>query len=136
MKNNRGAAMMLALVTLAIMGIGVTATLTWFHSTYKYATLQEARQTCSHIAEAGLDKALAELQSGNKAYSGETNVAIGDGSFTVAVKPAGRAGWVAIDSTGTLPRGASVVTVRLREEVQLDPAGKIVAMEWQEVRHE
>ncbi len=135
MKNNRGAAMLLALATLAIMGIGLTATLTWFNATYKYTMAQESRQACSHIAEAGLDKAVAELQAGNSAYTGETNTALGDGTFSVAVAPAGRAGWLTINSTGTLPRGASSVTVRLREEVKL-AAEKIAAIEWQEVRHE
>ncbi|MCX5769766.1 MAG: hypothetical protein NTZ09_05780 [Candidatus Hydrogenedentes bacterium] len=134
MKHNRGAAMLLALSALAIMTISLSATLAWFHVTFKYTTLNEARQVCSHIAEAGLDKALAELQAGNRTYTGETNTSLGDGSFSVAVAPADRAGWLAILSTGTLPRGATSVTVRLREEVQVDPAGTIRAIEWREVR--
>jgi len=134
MKNNRGAAMLLALGVLAIMTISLSAVLTWFHVTFNYTNLQEARQTCSHIAEAGLDKVLAELQAGNRTYSGETETTLGDGSFSVVVAPANRPGWLAIASTGTLPRGASSVVVRLREEVQLDPAGNVLAIEWREVR--
>jgi len=134
MNNNRGAAMLLALGVLAIMTISLSAVLTWFHVTFNYTNLEETRQTCSHIAEAGLDKALAELQAGNRTYSGETDTPLGDGSFSVAVAPAGRPGWLAIQSTGTLPRGAASVVVRLREEVQLDPAGNVLAIEWREVR--
>jgi hypothetical protein len=136
MKNNRGAAMLLALATLAIMGIGISATLTWFHATFKYTSIQEARQTCSHIAEAGLDKALAELQAGDRAYTGETGTALGDGTFSVAVGSADRPGWLVLQSTGMLPRGAASVKVRLSEEVRVDSAGKALAIEWHEVRHE
>jgi hypothetical protein len=134
MKNNCGAAMLLALATLAIMTISLSATLTWFHVTFNYTNIEEARQACSHIAEAGLDKALAELQAGNRAYTGEPDTPLGDGSFSADVAPGNRPGWLSIQSTGTLPRGASFVTVRLREEVQLDPAGNVLAIEWREVR--
>lgn len=134
MKNNRGAAMLLALAALAIMTISMSAALTWFHVTFNYTNLQEARQTCSHIAEAGLDKALAELQAGNRTYTGEPDTALGDGTFSVAVAPADRSGWLSIQSTGTLPRGAASIVVRLREEVQFNPAGRITALEWREVR--
>ena len=134
MRNNRGAAMLLALSVLAIMMISVSATLTWFHVTFKYTSAMEARQVCSHIAEAGLEKALAELRSGNTTYTGETGTAAGDGTFTVAVVPAGRSGWFALSSIGTLPRGAKPVVVRLNEEVQLDPAGNVLAVEWKEVQ--
>lgn len=134
MKNNRGAAMLLALATLAIMGITLSATLTWFHTTFKYTSLHDSRQACSHIAEAGLDKALAELQAGNGAYTGEQDTELGDGTFSVAVAPAERPGWISIKSTGKLP--ARGVTIRLQEEVQIDSAGKVRAIEWQEVRHD
>ena len=134
MKNNRGAAMLLALATLAIMGIALSATLSWFHATFNYTSFHQARQACSHIAEAGLDKALAELQAGNHAYAGEPDTPLGDGSFSVAIAPAARPGWLAIQSTGKLPRGASSVSVRLLEEVQRDPAGRITAIEWLEAR--
>ena len=134
MKNNRGAAMLLAIGVLAIMTISLSATLTWFHVTFNYTNLQEARQTCSHIAEAGLDKALAEVKAGNRTYTGEPDTPLGDGSFSVDVAPADRPGWLSIQSTGTLPRGAASVVVRLREEVQVDPAGNVLAIEWREVR--
>ncbi|HUW60004.1 MAG TPA: hypothetical protein VMZ06_03275 [Candidatus Bathyarchaeia archaeon] len=134
MKNSRGAAMLLAIGVLAIMTISLSATLTWFHVTFKYTSLEEARQTCSHIAEAGLDKALAEVKVGNRTYTGETDTVVGDGTFSVAVAPADRTGWLAIQSTGTLPRGAKSVVVRLAEDVQLDPAGNVLAIEWREVR--
>ncbi len=136
MKNNRGAAMLLALASLAIMGIALSATLTWFHATLKYTSTSDARLACSHIAEAGLDKALAEIQSGNRAYTGETNTPIGDGTFSVSVSPADRPGWLTVKSTGTLPRGAADVKVRLEEQIKTGSSGKALAIQWQEVRHE
>lgn len=134
MKNNRGSAMLLAIGILFIVTAGVSATLTWFHAAFDYTNAREARQVCAHIAEAGLDKALAELQAGNIAYTGESKTPIGDGTVSVTVAPAQRPGWLVIQSTGRLPRGANTVTVRLREDVRLDHAGSIAAAEWREVR--
>ena len=132
MKNNRGTTMLLALGVLAITTILVSAMLAWFHATFDYANNQEARQVCAHIAEAGLDKALAERQSGNRAYDGETGTPFGSGSFSVTVADSSRPGWIAIESIGELPRGAKVVRKRLRKEVRLDADGRVDALEWRE----
>jgi len=134
MKNNRGSAMLIALGVLFIMTAAVSATLSWFHAAFDYAGKQEARQVCAHVAEAGLDKALAEVRSGNKTYTGELNTTIGNGAFSVTVAPAERPGWIAIESTGQLPRGANIVKVSLREDVRLDETGRVAAAEWREVR--
>ncbi len=82
--HTRGAVLLLALVFMGIF-------LTVFSSMVSYATLyaRVERHTVASVqalslAEAGIDKAIYELnQNGN--YSGENNTALGNGTFTTSV---------------------------------------------------
>lgn len=132
MKHQRGAAMLMTLTFLAILTISVTATLSWFHATHRYTRGSEARLVCAHIAEAGIEKAIAELRVGNLSYAGESDTVIGDGTFSVGVLGNGDRGSYTIESTGRLPRGADMVTVRLRCDIELSPSRDVTSLQWRE----
>jgi hypothetical protein len=71
--------------------------------------LKSERQTVSknktlHLAEAGIDKAIYELNE-NSNYSGESNTALGDGTFSISVSNVNSSTKV-ITSTGYMPNSA------------------------------
>ncbi len=81
------------LVTLIFLGIFVTsgAALLNYLTTYaRSERIQVAATQARVLAEAGIDKAVYELNQGSS-YTGETNTALGAGTFTIMVS--------AIDST-------------------------------------
>jgi Tfp pilus assembly protein PilX len=88
-----------ALSVLGIIAVGSVVT------NRAVIRLAKERAVARNVAEAGLEKALYMLNK-NPAYAGESNVAFGDGVYTVTVASVD-ASTKQIDSTGYYPNAAS-----------------------------
>ncbi len=135
MKSGReGLAMLLVLEFLAILMIGSTTFYSLLHIALSQAHAREESRTCLNIAEAGLDKALAELQRDASAYHGEHETVLGNGRFTVEVKPLERLSY-RVTSTGLLGDGGFVrKQARIVADVSLAAKGRVDVLRWSEGR--
>ena len=105
---------------------------------------------CRNLAEAGIDKAIAELRL-NPKYEGEKDSTLAlalpgtaldrkratpeNGLFSVEVKPGVSAGTWEITSTGSRRyKGFTLTQATVAATVAMDAAGKVSRFEWREVR--
>jgi Tfp pilus assembly protein PilX len=97
--------------------LAVTATLAMLTTTFLLTVHQfrdrEARSrkavAATYLAEAGLQKAAAELASGARNYPGEQHTALGDGEYSVRVLGSPANGRFRVESTGALVDGTYVL---------------------------
>lgn len=124
--NNRGSALLAALVVLIIVGMGVSVVWSRLHGTLGQLQLQAESRQAIYLAESGLEKAVAILRV-HPEYAGENGTPLGTGRFSVQVTPSGE-GHFRLLSTGELPDGATRMARRVLEaELALDPSGTIVS---------
>ena len=97
----RGAALILALMLMAALGLFGTAYWSHLHSTLASVREQAKRQAAHALAESGIEVALAEFRAGNPAYVGAPPRALGDGFFKVAVNKEAD-GALLVESTAAL----------------------------------
>lgn len=118
---NRGYVLVMALVFL---GIFATTSAAYLNSTTSFSKSTrydvESAQALA-VAEAGMDKAVYELNQ-NTSYSGEANTVIGDGVFTVAVSNINSTS-KQITVTGYVPNSSSPRATRIvKANVGIDNA--------------
>jgi hypothetical protein len=134
-KAKEGTALLITVGYLAAMTIFASTFLGFLNRTLSNRSSIERRQICLNIAEGGVDKALAELRTNPKDYRGEKNTPLGQGRFSVDVKPAGGAGTYLIVSTGELGAGDLVLSrAHVVAEVTLSAAGTVRELRWSEVK--
>ncbi len=80
----RGAALIIAILVMAVLLMAGTAFLTISSTESQIALNERAAAQATLVAEAAIQKAVAQLDA-NPAYTGETNTALGGGTFTVTV---------------------------------------------------
>lgn len=87
------------------------------------------------LAEAGIDKAIAELRSQGPAYEGETATPLGAGEFSVSVTKLKQAGAYEVVSEARLPgiaaRGANA---RITARIVFDGARRVKELRWTETK--
>jgi len=92
-------------------------------------------QVAFNLAEAGIDKAIAELSRSSSTYVGEEDTPLGGGTFSVSVLPSEEdAGEILIVSTGYVPhsfapRAKRTVRVSVRRR-----DNSLVITSWQQVK--
>src|SRR5258708_39868427 len=104
-KNQKGQIIIISVVIVAILTLIAGSLLT-----YTALQLRASRKAIAHnqtlnLAEAGLDKALYELNQ-NPNYSGESNTALGNGTFSVSISSIDSNN-KRITATGYIPNSAS-----------------------------
>ena len=134
-RENRGSALMLALVMLTVLAISSSAFYSYLHVTLKRGHAEERKQVCLYIAEGGIDKAIVMLRRQGSSYSGEAGTPLGEGSFTVSVGSGGDPGDYEVDSVGRITDDGHVLhEVRLKAKLGLDAAGNVRNLRWTIVR--
>jgi hypothetical protein len=121
--------------------IGLLAALTIFIAAF-YSLLNRTlsreydgsnHNICLNLAEAGVDKAVAELRAGKTDYAGEDSTPLGEGFFTVEATPIPGGEQWKIVSTGSLRDGKFMhKQVRISAEVQIGRNGAQI-LRWAEV---
>ena len=83
-ESEQGALLIVGIVVMAVLMILSTAVWTSTMLQIKASRQSVSRTQLIHIAEAGLDKAIYELNM-SSSFAGETNVAVGAGTYTTTV---------------------------------------------------
>jgi len=132
-KRDGGFAMFLVLGLLAAVMIFTSASIGLLHMTMTNAKRVELRQVCRNLAEAGVEKAAAELRNGNAAYRGEKDAALGDGFFEVEVQPGDGPGMYQVASRGFLRDGRfTLFEARVRTQVSIGQDKQARLLRWTE----
>jgi len=110
LKPQKGQIIIIAIVFFAIL-LGMSATLMGYISLYVKSGRQEvSRSQALHLAEAGIDKAMYQLNQ-NGGYSGESNTSLGNGTFTISVTDIDSA-TKKITATGYIPNATAPIATR------------------------
>jgi Tfp pilus assembly protein PilX len=130
--STRGSVLIFVMLLVAILGLGTAEAWRHLHMTLKESTRIEYALNAQHLAEAGLDKALAALRA-HADYRGEADTALGMGRFSVTVTPAADAprSYVLL-ATGKAGEAEHPIATRtLRAMLVLDAKGGIRQYRWQ-----
>lgn len=109
-----GIVVMAILITMSAAVWGYTAT------QVKYSRMAVNKVEAWHIAEAGVDKALSQLNS-NQSFTGEANIALANGTYTTSVSSIDSSNKM-ITSTAYVPNSTnpeSTVTVKVKVSIDL-----------------
>ena len=135
-RGEEGAALLAALLIMIILGAGATATWRYMLMSHDHIHRQQRFQQSRHLAEAGLDAALAALRV-NQDFPGEHRVRIGWGQYTTQVTKSresttGDQSSYTIISTGQLTGGEDVLAEQtLVGQLRLDSGQRVLAYTWE-----
>lgn len=137
-RNNEGAALVVALLSLAIVTGMASAFFVMVHQAIKSQEEACWSLVAHSLAEAGIAKSLAMIQHTGAQYPGETETPLGDQTqcarvFSTNIQPGKKAGTYELCATGTLRNGALIIK-QARIEVLLEPdtAGRFHVARWKE----
>src|SRR5574341_745430 len=82
----RGAALVVVMLVMAVLLLAGTSFLTISWTEMQIALNERASAQANLLPEAAIHKAIAQLNA-NPAYSGETNMPLGGGTFTISFEP-------------------------------------------------
>ncbi len=132
-RNERGAAIILAVILVAVMSIGVSAVWKYLHVTLGEEKRMENAEAALHLAEAGLEKAVAELRVRPDGYRGEIGTPLGAGRFSVEVRPGTVRANYQIVSRGEAGEGRFIRARKtLVAEVALSSSNEVRRFHWVE----
>ena len=136
-ENQRGTALMFALMVMMILSIGTSVLWSQIHSQLAQQRQSWHREQAFQLAEAGLEQAIVALRAAPGQYTGEASVPLGPGTFTVTIQPGAEVGVYQIDAWGTLTLAAyGYDRAGLRAEIKLSPTGKLERYGWQPIKGE
>jgi hypothetical protein len=137
-RDNRraGYAMILVLGYVSAVTLFAAVFLEALHLGMNEARKADRHRVCVHLADAGVDKAIASLRAQGPAYTGNKDTELGVGRFDVTVKPGEAPDTFAIMSRGYLPDIDPARPVRAEVVVEalvvVDAAGARV-LAWEEL---
>lgn len=102
----KGQILVIAIVFLAVILILTVALFSRVTSFLRFGANTVLREQATNLAEAGLEKALWQLNETTGAYSGETDTALGIGTFTTTIIEKS-ASLKTITATGYIPNAAA-----------------------------
>jgi Tfp pilus assembly protein PilX len=108
--NQKGQIILIGLVFFGILVLFSAAILSYISTNLKSESQNIAKVQALQLAEAGIDKAAYELNQDSN-YSGESNTALGGGTFTISVSMV-NSSTRAITSTGYVPDSSNPKAVR------------------------
>jgi hypothetical protein len=132
-RQQQGFALVVALAYLLFLSMFATAFLRMVRMNMADAFNEEARIEATNMAQAGIEKAVAELRR-DPGYRGEKDTPLGDGSFSVRVEPLAEPGRYRVIARG---RGEApqrrYAHAELTVELALYPDGAIASLYRREV---
>ncbi|MFO7973998.1 MAG: pilus assembly PilX N-terminal domain-containing protein [Candidatus Hydrogenedentota bacterium] len=132
-REQQGFALVIALVYLLFLSMFATAFLRMVRMNMADAFNEEARIEATNMAQAGIEKAVAELRR-DPSYRGEKDTPLEGGSFTVRVEPSAEAGRYRLVARG---RGEApqrrYAHAEITVELALYPDGTIASLHRREV---
>ncbi len=134
--NERGSAILTAIIFIAVLGTMVSAFLSNILAAHSSAKRSYQCQIAFNLAEAGIDKALTELSQSRSTYNGEKDTCLGQGAFSVSVSTSNESPKEKIiTSTGYLPDSIKP-KVKKTIEVTVQRRGKsLLITSWREISY-
>jgi type II secretory pathway component PulK len=126
-----GSAILIAVLYLSIVTLFASALLRHYHITMASAQSAQNHEVCAHVAEAGLEKAIAILHN-QRDYRGERGTTLGGGAFTVSVVSGGNAGSFRLVSAAKLTRNESIVET-IAADIEFDRNRVVRVTRWSRV---
>jgi hypothetical protein len=126
----RGSALFLAVGLVAVMSIGGAALWRYLQSTLAEARRAEITAVAQHLAEAGLEKAVASLRENPRTYRGEENTPLGRGRFSVSVEQPRPGEFIVIARGEMAETGDVQASQTLRAALTLSGRGEARAYHW------
>ncbi len=134
-RESNGVALYLALGYLAILMLTAGTFLTLLNRALSAETRAEGHEAAGALAEAGIEKALAELGRGPDGYRGEADTPLGHGRFSVEVVPREGPRTYQIVSTGELLGDDFVIArTRVTAETAFSRSGDMRELCWREFK--
>lgn len=131
----RGTALIFALVVVFILSVGTSVLWRQLHMNLEEQRRAWHREQAFQLAEAGLDRAIAQLRARGAAYTGESGVPLGAGHYSVSVSAGDSPGAYVIESTSRLEFAtAGMDRAGLRGRVRLAPDGSVLTYTWTPIR--
>ena len=120
-RQSRGAALVIVMLVMAVLLLAGTTFMTISSTESQIALNQRVSVQASLLAEAAINKAIAQLNA-NPGYTGESNTALGGGTFTVTVttaatQPCGGTTAKDVVATASVPVGRGQARVQIRATV-------------------
>ena len=135
LRANEGTALLVAVAYVGAVTMLAATSLTALNQAIAAAGRTESRHVAFSLAEAGIEKAVAELGAHPRTYRGEEVTHLGEGWFSVTVTPDKPQGTYRIVSTGVRGDAYGVRgTVPLEVYVRLSSDGEIDSFRWAEVK--
>ena len=114
----KGHILIFTLIILSILLILTGVSLNLVHTERNLVQNSHEDKQAIYLAEAGLDQAIRQLNT-NSNYAGESNVTLGDGTYTIVVSGSGSSR--TIEATGYVPNSNDPqATKKLKAEATLD----------------
>lgn len=123
--NNRGAALLIALMMVGVLSVGAAALWQHLHYNLESGKRSEFSDAAQYLAEAGLEQAIAQLRTMPAEYRGEQSTPLGGGNFSVTVLPQNTPGAYRIESTGIFGAAPGCAKRSLAAYLELSPDGAI-----------
>ena len=133
--NDTGTALLITIALLGVLTVLSGVFFAYLNQTLQISAQETRNITCTYLADAGINKALAEITANPATnYRGEKNTSFGEGSFTVCVTPGTSDKTWHITATGFLPNLKSLETkVTVEADATCDVNGAIICLSWKEV---
>jgi len=127
---SRGSALLIAILLVAILGIGSAALFKHLNRSFDDYNRFEHDLKIVHLADAGIDTAIAALRKGNAPETLE--LALGEGAINVIIAPEKDAGTWRITSEAALQyEGIVRATGTYTATVRIMPNGNVRRLSWQ-----
>ena len=132
--NERGSALLTAIIFIVVLGTLVSAFLSNILAAHSSAKRSYQCQVAFNLAEAGIDKALAELSQPRSTYNGEKDTPLGEGVFSVFVSTSNESpGEKVIISTGCFPDSIKPKVKKTIEVTVLRRRKSLLITSWREI---
>lgn len=132
----QGSALLAAIIFIVALGTLASAFLYNILATNSSFKRTSNLQVAFNLAEAGIDKALAELSRSPSLYSGEEDTPLGEGTFSVSVLTSEKdAREMFIISTGYVPHSLEPKAKRMVKVTIQRRDRSLAITSWQEVNY-
>ena len=136
-RQNRGSALIFALVVLFVLSLGTSVLWRQLHINLEQHRRVWHGEQAFQLAEAGLDHALAALRASGGTYRGDSEVPLGPGSFSVTITPENGPGTFMIVAWGQIKDAAYRHDRHgLQCRLRIAPNGEVLEYHWERVRGE
>ncbi|MBI2435339.1 MAG: hypothetical protein HYV26_20980 [Candidatus Hydrogenedentes bacterium] len=139
MKNLRahkeGSVLLMAIVLVAVLGIGAAAVWQYLHVTLRETGREERTSAAMYLAESGVEHALALIARDPSTAVSIQQAPLGKGRYSVTVRALDPLGRVAIDGVGEVMSDDEVLERRVvHVEALLRPGASPTIREWRRER--